>query len=463
MGTTATLLKFRFALKRNIRISHSSAWGDGKRMSGKFCDYKDFLASQEHSELADIRQYVHSLLENIEEHASSCATKRPHMAMPERRAPEERYQIGLPATCWDALQPFSKAVRTTVRALDISRSGFRFISPEPYRPMQILRLQLNSPGHQGPPILIQTVRVRRCQLPDQETYDIGCQTISESMVQQAENEITILDGFCDRLRDPSQFGILHIASTRKAEEIGRLIRQQGYALTQVASSRNIQGALRAWDQSAPPTLVICPASHLLRKPEPAWLGQVARAYPQIGLLAIADSETELAATKMSQPVDEGLTAQAVDTALIGAIHQTLFGRLVETSTDLPPLHMKILVASPDEMRARRFQTLLHPEACCTEKCDSYTAARTELDGQFFHAVILDHRLLEQNSPEILRELRTLYPWLAIVAETQTLQDAARLTALGADCVLPASCKRNDLTICIQRVQRLFRQKTSFHK
>jgi hypothetical protein len=463
MGTTATLLKFRFALKRDVKITRSRTRGEGKRMSGKFCDYKDFLASQEHSELADIRQYVHSLLENIEGRARSCATKRPHMAMPERRAHEERYQIGLPATCWDALQKSPQIVRTAVRALDVSRSGFRFISPERYRPMQILRLQLDTPGHQGPPILIQTVRVRRCQLPDQENYEIGCQTISEDMVQQAENEIATLDGFCDRLRYPAQFGILHITSTRKAEEIGQLIREWGYPLIQIPSSRTLQSALRDWNQPVPPALVICPASHLLRKPEPAWLGQVASAFPQIGLLAIADSETELAAAKMSQPVDEGLTAQAVETGLAENIRQTLFGRLVETSTDLPPLHMKILIASPDEMRARRFQTLLHPEACCTEKCDSYATARTELDSQFFHAVIFDHHLLDSNPAEILQELHTLYPWLAIVAESQSLQDAARMTALGADFALPATCKRNDLTICIQRVQRLFRQKTSFHK
>ncbi len=463
MGTTTTLLKFRFALKRDVKITRSRTRGEGKRMSGKFCDYKDFLASQEHSELADIRQYVHSLLENIEGRARSCATKRPHMAMPERRAQEERYQIGLPATCWDALEKSPHATRTSVRALDVSRSGFRFISPEPYRPMQILRLQLDSPGHQGPPILIQTVRVRRCQLPDQKTYDIGCQTISESMVEQAENEIAILDGFCARLRTPAQFGILHIASTQKAEEVGHLIREQGYALTQIPSSRNLQSALRDWNHPVPPALVICPASHLLRKPEPVWLGQVASAYPQIGLLAIADSETELAAAKMFQPVDEGLTAQTVETALAETIRQTLFGRFVEISTDLPPLHMKILIASPDEMRARRFQTLLHPEACCTEKCDSYAAARAELDSQFFHAVIFDQRLLEQDTEEVLQELHTLYPWLAIVAETQTLQDAARITALGADFALPAPCKRNDLTICIQRVQRLFRQKTFLHK
>ncbi len=462
MGS-ATLLKFRFALKRDIRLAHGRRQEEGRRMSGKFCDYKDFLASQEYSELAGIREYIHDLLSHIDGRVSSSPARRPHMAMPERRAAEERYQIGLPATCWDALDKSPLPAHSAVRALDVSRSGFRFLSPSPYRPMQILRLQLDSPGPQGPPILVQIVRVRRCQLPNQETYEIGCQTISEHMVRQAEHEMALLDGFHERLRHPAQFGILHVASTQKSEEIAQLVRDQGYALTQIPSSRTLQSALRDWDQAVPPALVICPASHLLRKPEPAWLGQVASAYPQIGLLAIAESETELAAAKMTQPVDEGVTANGVETSLAETIRQTLFGRFVETSSELPPLHMKILIASPDEMRARRFQTLLHPEACCTEKCDSYATARTELDSQFFHAVIFDQRLLDRNPEETLQELHTLYPWLAVVAETATLPDAARLAALGADFTLPSPCKRNDLTICIQRVQRLFRQKTALHK
>jgi DNA-binding NarL/FixJ family response regulator len=93
----------------------------------------------------------------------------------------------------------------------------------------------------------------------------------------------------------------------------------------------------------------------------------------------------------------------------------------------------------------------------------YATARTELDSQFFHAVIFDQRLLDRNPEETLQELHTLYPWLAVVAETATLPDAARLAALGADFTLPSPCKRNDLTICNQRVQRLFRQKTALHK
>ncbi len=422
--------------------------------------YKNFLIDQDRAELTEIQSYISRLLSNLRKHAEPQISKRPHMAMPERRTVRARYQVGLGGFCWDACREIPKSLdKIPVRILDISSSGCRLISNVVFRPLQILSLEFEMPQGRGKRILIEVVRVRKCQLPEQVQHEIGCRTLNAEIVDRARKEKEYFDSIRLTLDDHASIPILHLAAGTGSANARKWFRKEGFPVTKVGSVRDIPSLLKKIDPVAPPRLFVCPASLVAKKTPPAWLTKIDRAQPPIGVLAIAANEKEYTQSRANFLVDQTVLAKEFEIKAALAVDRAQFKGLLREDETFSHSSLKILLAGSDEKDLRRFQTLLIGEDYHIDKVLTYEAALRELEFQMFDVLVIGARLLNGDSEEKIKELQAKNSGLVIVIEADAPARTRNLISLDIDLVLEPMANRAKLLQCLERARNIFQQRT----
>ena len=118
-----------------------------------------------------------------------------------------------------------------------------------------------------------------------------------------------------------------------------------------------------------------------------------------------------------------------------------------------------MIAGRDEKNTRKLQTLVLEKKYLVSKCPSPDAILHELEMQEYHALIAAAELLSKNHYEMIDHLRRLYPFMAIIVDTDDPAEAQEALGKDADLILPTSATRAELGACLQKVQQVLFSRT----
>lgn len=420
--------------------------------------YKQFLVDLNPAQLVEIQTYTATLLGDLRERHSLNTIKRPHMAMLERRG-GNRFEIGLPGLCRDVREePDAPSARHPMRVLDISETGYRLVGDVFFKPFQILSIEFSPPGQKRVHTLAQIMRVRKCHLPKSETYEYGCRTLSPELVAHARLESAHRTAIHKALEARELFPLLLIDAASDAENVARRLEQRGYPLARVASARQALPALRDAPGESAARLVLCPAASLVRAEAPAWLLALRKEFPHVATLALAATEKEYAQARWRAHADETVRPGAELEALEPALQRALYAHLaapVEAPPPAPPT-LKLLIAGSIEKNLRRQQTLLAREEFWIDKCLSCEGLLRELQMQMFDVLLVAEKLLGEDAPKRIAQIRAENPNLVIVVEAAEETRPQDLLSTEADLAIEAMASRKSLLKCMERARRIHR-------
>lgn len=418
--------------------------------------YQEFLSEQSHEELEHIRGYIDGLLSCLQTRAAVQDAQRPHMAMPERRGAESRYQVGLAAHCWDPrIEQPADEDRVSIRVIDISLSGIRFISGAKMRPQEIVGMEFTGTEKPAKQILMEVMRVRPCRLPGREHYEVGCRALSGKVVLKARREAEYQETIHRMFSDRGEMLVLQLAVGLGSKTARNILKAEGFLVATVPMAGKVLPLLRSSELVSLPRVVICPASVL--RPQAVWVRKLRDAFPQMALLAIAGKDNEYAAAKSIEQVDQVVRSRDLKKDLLKAIKCALFSRLAPRDYGLPASALKILLASGEEKKLRRMQTLLLGSEYRVDKVLSLSAAKRELQLQTFHVIIVDSDLLEEDPSGGIRGLRSSGGDLVVVVEIDGTSRGEKGVRLEADLLLARQASRSALLKTVERARRMYHQ------
>ena len=421
-------------------------------------DYKRFLVSLDPSRLADVQAETAALANELLERQPIRTAKRPHVAMPERRA-AERLEVGVPGTYREAtLDSSAPAAKRPVRILDASHTGYRFICGAPLRPLQVLALEFRCPGRPATRVLVQVMRVRGCRLPGRENYEIGCRALTPELATRARLELAHREAVRSALDNHPEIPVLQLMAGTGAQNARKWLRAKGYPVSGVPSARDVLPALRDAGSVSSARLLVCPAAPAAQAKAPIWLRNLPDEFPEVGILALAADTREYAKARWLRRADRIIQTQALARDMQTALEATLYTRLFSPAEAPPPATLKLLMAARHEKHLRRQQTLLAGEDFWIDKCRSSTAMRLELEMQMFDALIVTQELLEGNPAEAIAQLRADHPDLVLIVEAAPSVEPWRLMETETDLVLEPMASRKSLLENLARARAIARRR-----
>ncbi|MFW5870450.1 MAG: PilZ domain-containing protein, partial [Candidatus Sumerlaeota bacterium] len=301
---------------------------------------------------------MQELLGELRSRNAQIPTRRPHIAMPERRSGEARYWLAVGGIVKPLDSGSQEPVAVEMR--DLSAGGCRLTSDKRFSPGALLSLQLKRPGYRmdEAEILLEVRRSKRLRLPESFNYEIGCKRINEKTLKEITARRRMLLSAYESLRETERFHVIHLASGPGSQNARKVINQAGFAVQSLKGAGQVLSALDEVRETALASLILAPAPLVMRSPRPAWVKRLQRDYPGTALVVIASDYQERGRLETLEDLDFAIAAEDVPEKMDQALRAAFFANCLSVEDVMPPQDLKTLVVGRREMSLRRLQTFL---------------------------------------------------------------------------------------------------------
>jgi hypothetical protein len=417
-------------------------------MAPSINDIRDYLADLDYASLVEARQVIEELLETSKANGNVEDSKRPHMAMRERRI-SDRYSIELHGRCWEALltDP-SEADKHDVRIVDISHNGCGLIADTRFQPSQVLALEFRPPSGVDQRILVEVMRVAEIEHLGKITYDHGCRSIDRESIDQAQKDRSLQNDLRERLDDHAGIRIVQVASGEGSRTVQNMLRDYGYNLKTISKPLHLLEEIKGHAAH----LLIVPSTVLLPE-KPDWYAQFRHEFPEVAILAVSTSHDD-AIPLHDLHLEEILHVDRIETDLVPALERALYTKLVWHDRKLARYPVKVLITGPEEKHRKCLETLLLEEDYLIAKTDSAATFYAEFERQRFDILVAAEEFFSENDFQGFQALHRDNPLLVIICEGDNPERVKRSLARGADFTLPRPVNRSTLLERLAAAYRL---------
>ncbi len=415
---------------------------------------QQYLVGMDRNDLAGIRNYVNSLIDELADREQLDIPRRPHLAMPERRGERTRYDTRMPGHCWDAIQ--KDAPRVAVEMINFSHTGCRMRCNSIFAPAQILIIEFHAPSNKIERLYVQVVRVRKFPsvIAEDTYYELGCLTIDEKQIEEAQQDIDHHQAVRDHFDHRQDIRILQLVTdSESCPLVCDYIQQKGYQLRQITSTEELNDTVNEFQ----PHLLVCSAQ-VIQPDDIEWLRVLRRDFPELAFLAIADSGDEYAHARSLDVEQVVLSDKLLETFTQG-LERALYSKQVWEQRDKAHNPLKVLVASSSEKHSRRLETLLLQENYIIFKVSEAQKMIREVQLQQFHIVIVSVDYYQEfvealRNGEIPEDSARV-----IVVETDDEKKALELLTENIDLILSPSASRKNLIALLEEAYHILMVKT----
>ncbi len=397
---------------------------------------------------------LHELLNELRERNAQIPTRRPHIAMPERRSGEIRYWLAVNGMVSIMADEESQEA-TPVEIRDLSAGGCKLTCNHRFAPGTILRLTMNRPGkgNNCAEVLLEVRRSKRLRLPETYNYEVGCKRINKKTLQNITARRNMLESAFETLNETSRFHIIHLASGPGSQNARKALKTQGYHIESLKGAGQVLSTLEESRAMALASLIMAPSSLVLRSPRPAWVTRLQRDYPGTALVVIATSDAERGRLESIENLQFAITADDVNEKLIPAVRTALFANSVSIDDVMPAEELKTLVIGRRELPLRRIQTFLMGSDYRVEKAVGTAEALATLRNEEFHAVILEEDFITHGGRQRIERFRNrsnANPFFIGLVEKPALAQEAY--AAGCSRVIVGSVSPSSLTQTLNSIR-----------
>jgi CheY-like chemotaxis protein len=411
-------------------------------------DVKRFLAGLNRSELAEIRAYIDSLLEELRASNRVEPSKRPHIAMQERRQ-GDRYELDFPGKCWNAMsESESEREEVPMSITDISHTGCRLLSNTHFSPGTPLVLVFSPPSGEEKRIIVEVARSQETSEFEGWRFEMGCRTVAEGQADQAEQDIARQKAVRRQLADHPHIRVLLFAKGAGSVRIEKWLKSKNYDVETVSAVDEILPRV----ESHRAQLLLAPFD-AVQKGKNKWFRKLLQEFPDTGTIVIAPTAKDGKRARMIPGADEVVLASKVETELPAAIDRSLLARFLCQEHKMTKYSVKILVAGPEEKQLRRLETLLLQEDCLIAKSLTVEDMFRQLVFQKIDILIADPSVFQREGEDLLPFIRESGPQLVVIAETASPKTAESLLDGGVDLILSPSASRSEL---LERLEQAYR-------
>ncbi|MBN1868101.1 PilZ domain-containing protein [Candidatus Sumerlaeota bacterium] len=417
-------------------------------------DVKRFLAGLNRNELAEIREYVDALLKELRANNRGEPSKRPHVAMPERRQ-GDRYELDFPGKCWNAMCE-SDADRDEVpmSIIDISHTGCRLLSNELFPPGALLVLEFCAPSGENKRIIVEVARAQETGEFEGWRYEMGCRTVAEGQADQAEEDIARQKSVRKQLAHHPGIRVLLLAKGPGSVRVEKWLKAEKYNIEAVSTPDELLSGA----ESRPPHLLVAPFADV-QKGKNKWFRRFLQDASDAATIVVAPNAKEGKRARLLHGADEVVLASKIETEIPLAVERALLARFLCKEQKMKKFSVKVLVAGPEEKQLRRLETLLLQEDYLIVKSLTQEDMFRQLVFQKIDILIADPSMLERDGEDQIPFIHESEPQLVVVAETAVPRTAQSLLDVGVDLVLSPTASRNELLERLEQAYRVHLRRT----
>ncbi len=350
---------------------------------------------------------LHELLNDLRDRNAQIPTRRPHIAMPERRSGEIRYWLAVNGVV-SVVDGEDTDKEEPVEIRDLSAGGCKLTCNRRFAPGAILRLVMSRPGNgnNAAEVLLEVRRSKRLRLPESYNYEVGCKRINKKTLQQITARRKMLESAFETLKETDRFHVIHLASGSGSQNARKALKAEGYHIESLKGAGQVLATLEESRGLALASLILAPASLVLRSPRPAWVTRLQRDYPGTSLVVIATSDAERGRLESIEGLQFAITADKVNDDLIPIIRAAFFANSVSIDDVMPAEDLKTLVIGRRELPLRRIQTFLMGSDYRAEKAVGTADALATLRNEEFHTVILEEDFITHGGHQRIERFRS---------------------------------------------------------